>query len=46
LFDQVHRLSFRQLELLNDRGDPIARSPVIGQQMVILQRTVADRSVD
>jgi hypothetical protein len=46
LFNQVQRLSFRQLELLNDRGEPIARSPVIGQQMVILQRTIADRSVN
>jgi hypothetical protein len=46
LFNQVQRLSFRQLELLNDRGEPIARSPVIGQQMVILQRTIADRSIN
>jgi hypothetical protein len=46
LFNQAQRLSFRQLELLNDRGEPIARSPVIGQQMVILQRTMADRSIN
>lgn len=46
LLTQAQRLNFRQLELLNDRGDPIARSPVIGQQMVILQRDMPDRSSD
>ncbi len=40
LFDKAQRLTFRTLELLNDRGEPIARSPVIGQQMVILQRAI------
>lgn len=38
LFDRATRFNFRSLELQDDQGQPIARSPVIGQQMVILQR--------
>jgi hypothetical protein len=43
LFDKAQGLKFRTLELLNEQGEPIARSPVIGQQMVILQRDLTDR---
>ena len=34
-------LDFRKLELIDPQGTLIARSPVVGQEMVILQRTMA-----
>ena len=34
-------LDFRKLELIDPQGTLIARSPVVGEEMVILQRTMA-----
>ena len=34
-------LDFRKLELIDPQGTLIARSPVVGQEMIILQRTIA-----
>ena len=34
-------LDFRKLELIDSQGTLLARSPVVGQEMVILQRTMA-----
>ena len=34
-------LDFRKLELIDTQGTLIARSPVVGQEMIILQRTMA-----
>ena len=34
-------LDFRKLELIDPQGTRLARSPVVGQEMVILQRTTA-----
>lgn len=38
LFSQAQKLAFTRLEMLNSQGQLIARSPVIGTKMVILDR--------
>ncbi|MGB3405798.1 MAG: hypothetical protein WBA77_24180 [Microcoleaceae cyanobacterium] len=38
LYSQAQKLAFTRLELLNEQGQLIARSPVIGTKMVILDR--------
>lgn len=38
IFERSRRLDFRKLELMDQQGNLIARSPVVGEEMVILQR--------
>jgi hypothetical protein len=38
MFQQTHDLEFKKLEITNSQGEIIARSPVIGSQMIILDR--------
>jgi hypothetical protein len=38
MFQQTHKLEFQKLEITNSQGKIIARSPVIGGQMIILER--------
>lgn len=39
LLEQAQRLDFSKLELVRRGGDRLARSPVVGSDMIILQRT-------
>lgn len=39
LLAQAQRLDFSKLELVRRGGDRLARSPVVGADMIILQRT-------
>jgi hypothetical protein len=38
LFTQAQTLRFKTLELVNGAGDVLARSPVVGNEMVVLLR--------
>jgi len=38
MLQQTHDLEFKKLEITNSQGKIIARSPVIGSQMIILER--------
>lgn len=38
LFDQAQKLAFTRLEMVNPDGQLIARNPVIGKKMIILDR--------
>ncbi|HLO47180.1 MAG TPA: hypothetical protein VK211_01990 [Kamptonema sp.] len=38
MFKQMQKLEFRKLEIANSQGKLIARSPVIGSEMIILER--------
>lgn len=38
IFQKAKNLDFQKLELVNKQGDMIARSPVVGNQMIILSR--------
>lgn len=38
LFDQAQTLRFNSLELLDNQGEVVARSPIVGSEMVILLR--------
>ena len=38
MFQQSQKLEFRKLEIANSQGKLIARSPVIGSEMIILER--------
>lgn len=38
IFNKAQKLDFRKLELIDDNGNLIARSPVVGEEVIILQR--------
>ncbi|MDF0552447.1 hypothetical protein [Kamptonema sp. UHCC 0994] len=42
IFKQSQKLEFRKLEIANSQGKLIARSPVIGSEMIILERKKAE----
>ncbi|CBN59312.1 MULTISPECIES: hypothetical protein [Kamptonema] len=42
MFQQAQKLEFRKLEIANSQGKLIARSPVIGSEMIILERKKAE----
>lgn len=38
IFERAQKLDFKKLELIDSQGTLIARSPVVGEQIIILQR--------
>jgi len=45
VLERSHRLDFTQVELLDESGELVARSPIVGSEMVILQREAAMPSI-
>ncbi|MEA5419197.1 hypothetical protein VB712_08135 [Spirulina sp. CCNP1310] len=41
VLERSHRLDFTKVELLDENGDLVARNPIVGSEMVILQREAA-----
>ncbi|ERN42493.1 hypothetical protein KR51_00008070 [Rubidibacter lacunae KORDI 51-2] len=42
LFERSRELDFTKLDVADTRGEPLARSPVVGREMVVLQRRDAN----
>lgn len=45
VLERSHRLDFTHIELLDENGDLVARNPIVGSEMVILQREAAIPSI-
>ena len=43
MFEQAQGLDFSKLQVINSQGRMVARSPAIGSEMIILERSLLER---